>query len=243
MFSNIHVPTFGKSTPSSTTHESDSDNEHHRGAPLDVQTGRVDLLNEDVPFRLIPEDRRKRMVVAITGATGITIAIRLLQALRAIDVETHLIMSKWAGTTLKYETDYSVAEVKALADFAYSFSDVAAPPSSGSFILDGMFIVPCSMKTLAAVRIGLGDELIARAADVCLKENRKLLLAVREMPLNEIHLENMLAMRRAGAVIFPPVPAYYIRPKSLQDLTDQTVGRMLDAFGIHTTGFERWKDS
>jgi hypothetical protein len=112
MFSNIHVPTFGKSTPSSTTHESDSDNEHHRGAPLDVQTGRVDLLNEDVPFRLIPEDRRKRMVVAITGATGITIAIRLLQALRAIDVETHLIMSKWAGTTLKYETDYSVAEVR-----------------------------------------------------------------------------------------------------------------------------------
>ncbi|KGB76258.1 phenylacrylic acid decarboxylase [Cryptococcus deuterogattii 99/473] len=198
----------------------------------------------DVPFQLIPEEmRRKRYVVAVTGATGATLAIRLLQALRALDIETHLILSKWAVKTLKYETDMTERELKDLADYSYSNSDLAAPPSSGSFIHDGMFIIPCSMKTLAAVRIGLGDELISRSADVCLKEGRKLMLVVRETPLNDIHLENMLFLRRAGAIIFPPVPAYYIRPQTIDDLTNQTVGRILDSMGLHTTGFARWAEN
>ncbi|KAM0368732.1 hypothetical protein ACHAPK_006391 [Fusarium culmorum] len=117
---------------------------------------------------------------------------------------------------------------------------MSAPIASGSFQHDGMVVVPCSMKTLAAIRIGFGDELIARAADVSLKENRKLVLAIRETPLNDIHLDNMLFLRRAGAVIFPPVPAFYTRPKSLEEVVDQSVGRMLDMLGFNMEGFERW---
>ncbi|KAM0752321.1 putative Phenylacrylic acid decarboxylase, partial [Meredithblackwellia eburnea MCA 4105] len=173
--------------------------------------------------------RKTRIIVAVTGATGATIAIRLLQALRALDIETHLIMSKWAVNTLRYETDCTPEEIRGLADFHYSHADMAAEPSSGSFLHDGMIVVPCSMKTLASIRIGFCDELISRSADVCLKEGRKLMLVVRETPLSEIHLENMLFLRRAGAIIFPPLPAYYIRPESVEDLTNQTVGRMLDS--------------
>ncbi|BGP47496.1 phenylacrylic acid decarboxylase [Rhodotorula kratochvilovae] len=196
---------------------------------------------DDPPFQLIPEhERRKKIVVAVTGATGTMIAIRLLEALRALDIETHLILSKWALQTMKYETDMSADEVRSLADYHYSSNDMAAPPSSGSFLHDGMVIVPCSMKTLAAVRIGFCDELISRSADVCLKEGRRLMLCVRETPLSDIHLENMLFLRRAGAIIFPPLPAYYIKPESVDDLVNQTVGRMLDSMGIHTTGFARW---
>lgn len=155
-------------------------------------------------------------------------------------VETHLIMSKWAVATLKYETDLTEQHIRGLSHTNYTGKDLSAPISSGSFQHDGMIIVPCSMKTLAAVRIGYCDDLIARAADVTLKEGRKLVMVVRETPLSEIHLENMLFLRQAGAVIFPPVPAFYTKPQGLADMVEQSVGRMLDCFSIHTDGFKRW---
>lgn len=185
-------------------------------------------------------NRPFRMVVGITGATGTVFAIRLLELLRALQVETHLVMSRWAMATGKYETPLTEPEILSLATRYYSPRDLSAPIASGSFVHDGMMIVPCSMKTLAAVRVGLCEDLISRAADVSLKEGRKLLLAVRETPLSDIHLDNMLALRRAGAVIFPPVPAFYTGPKTIEDMVDQSVGRMLDNFGIHTEGFKRW---
>jgi 4-hydroxy-3-polyprenylbenzoate decarboxylase len=193
------------------------------------------------PFkvRYMPE-RPKRVVVGITGATGTPYAIRLLEILRDLGVETHLVMSKWALATLKYETPLSESAIRALAHTNYTGKDMSAPIASGSFQHDGMVIVPCSMKTLAAIRAGFGDDLISRAADVTLKEGRRLTLAVRETPLNDIHLDNMLFLRRAGAIIFPPVPAFYTRPKSLEDMIDQSVGRMLDAMGFCVDGFERW---
>ncbi|EUC42266.1 hypothetical protein COCMIDRAFT_8125 [Bipolaris oryzae ATCC 44560] len=184
--------------------------------------------------------RPKRIVIGITGATGTIYAVRLLEILRDLSIETHLIMSKWAHTTLKYETDRTEAEIHSLASRVYTARDMTAPIASGSFLHDGMIIVPCSMKTLAAVRIGFCDDLISRAADVTLKERRTLMLVPRETPLSDIHLENLLAVRKMGAVVFPPMPAFYTRPKSLEEMVEQSVGRMLDNFGIHTDGFERW---
>lgn len=182
----------------------------------------------------------KRIVVGITGATGAVYAIRILAILRQLNIETHLVMSKWAIATLKYEAATTAAEICRLASKVYSFKDLAAPIASGSFIHDGMIIVPCSMKTLAAVRIGICDDLITRAADVSLKEGRRLMLVVRETPLSDIHLSNMLFLRQAGATIFPPVPAFYNRPQSLNEMVDQSAGRILDCLGIHTDGFRRW---
>ncbi len=184
--------------------------------------------------------QRKRIVVAMTGATGAMVGIKLLLALRRMGVETHLVISHWAEATIKYETDYTPTNVRALADHVYSIHDQAARISSGSFHADGMIVVPCSMKTLAAVHAGYCDDLISRAADVMLKERRRLVLAVRETPLSEIHLRNMLEVTRAGAVICPLVPAFYIKPNSIDDLLDQMVGRMLDLFDIDTADFERW---
>jgi flavin prenyltransferase len=186
------------------------------------------------------ESRPKRIVVGITGATGTVYAVRLLEVLRDLGVETHLIISKWALTTLKYETDKTESDIHELASRSYAARDMTAPIASGSFLHDGMIIVPCSMKTLAAVRIGFGDDLIARAADVTLKERRTLMIVARETPLSDIHLENMLFLRKMGAVIFPPVPAFYTRPKSLDEIVEQSVGRMLDNFDIDTGNFERW---
>ncbi|KAM3488039.1 hypothetical protein MY3957_008656 [Beauveria namnaoensis] len=186
------------------------------------------------------ETRPRRIVVGITGATGTVYATRILSILHQQGVETHLVISKWALATMKYETKLSEADIHALASRSYVVKDLSAPIASGSFQHDGMIIVPCSMKTLAAVRTGFCDDLISRAADVTLKEGRKLLLAVRETPLSDVHLDNMLFLRRAGAVIFPPVPAFYTRPKSMDDLVDQTAGRMLDSMGLFTGGFKRW---
>ncbi|PON23286.1 3-octaprenyl-4-hydroxybenzoate carboxy-lyase UbiX [Trichoderma gamsii] len=186
------------------------------------------------------QPRRKRIIVAMTGATGTILGITLLIALRRLNVETHLVISKWAEQTLKYETDYHPSNVRALADHVYNINDMAAAISSGSFRVDGMIVVPCSMKTLASISTGLCDDLISRAADVMLKERRKLVLVARETPLSEIHLRNMLDVTRAGAIIFPPVPAYYIRPASVDDLVNQSVGRMLDLFDLDTEEFERW---
>ncbi|KAM6478300.1 flavoprotein [Trichoderma sp. SZMC 28011] len=187
-----------------------------------------------------PSPRRKRIIVAMTGATGTILGIKLLIALRRLNVETHLVMSKWAEATLKYETDYHASNVRALADHTYNINDMAAPIASGSFRVDGMIVVPCSMKTLASISTGLCDDLISRAADVILKERRRLVLVARETPLSEIHLRNMLDVTRTGAIIFPPVPAYYIKPSSVEDLVDQSVGRMLDLFDLDTEDFERW---
>ncbi|KAK4066216.1 uncharacterized protein Triagg1_8048 [Trichoderma aggressivum f. europaeum] len=187
-----------------------------------------------------PQPRRKRIIVAMTGATGTILGIKLLIALRRLNVETHLVMSKWAEATLKYETDYHASNVRALADHAYNVNDMAAPIASGSFRVDGMIVVPCSMKTLASISTGLCDDLISRAADVILKERRRLVLVARETPLSEIHLRNMLDVTRTGAVVFPPVPAFYIKPSSVEDLVDQSVGRMLDLFDLDTEDFERW---
>ncbi|KAK4700684.1 hypothetical protein P7C70_g5562, partial [Phenoliferia sp. Uapishka_3] len=199
------------------------------------------LSSTDSSFHQRPSSRPKRIVVAMCGATGAIYAIRLLTILRELGVETHLIISKWASETITYETDYKLSSVKALADKCYSLQDQYAAISSGSFQHDGMIIVPCSMKTLAAVRIGYGEDLIARAADVTLKERRKLVIVARETPLSDIHLENMLSLTRSGAIIFPPVPAFYTRPESLDDIVNQSVGRMLDMFDLSWDGFERWE--
>lgn len=199
----------------------------------------LDSSSSPKPFPVV--QRNPRIVVGVTGATGTVFAIRLLEILRQLEIESHLIFSKWANATMKYETDITMEQVLSLATHSYAMKDMAAPPSSGSFLHDGMIIVPCSMKTLAAIRAGYCDDLISRSADVCLKERRKLVLVPRETPLSAIHLDNMAYLHRAGATIFPPVPAFYTRPKSIDDLIDQSVGRMLDSLGIHLDSFERWE--
>lgn len=183
---------------------------------------------------------RKRIIIAMTGATGAILGIKALLALRQLNVETHLIISKWAEATLKHETDYTIANLRALADHVHSIHDLAAPVSSGSFVVDGMIVVPCTVKTLSAISTGYSDDLISRAADVTLKERRKLVLVVRETPLSTIHLKNMLSATDAGAIIFPPVPAFYSGGDTLEDLTNHTVGRILDLFGLDTADFPRW---
>ncbi|KAF4890174.1 Flavin prenyltransferase PAD1 [Colletotrichum fructicola] len=187
-----------------------------------------------------PQPRRKRMIVALTGATGSILGIKTLIALRRLNIETHLIISKWADSTLKYETSYTATNIRALADHVYNNHDMAAPIASGSYRVDGMIVVPCSMKTLAAINSGLCDTLIARAADVIIKERRKLVLAARECPLSGIHLQNMLSLTQNGVIIFPPVPAFYHRPATIDEVVDHSVGRMLDLFDFDTQDFDRW---
>src|SRR4029453_6415838 len=181
-----------------------------------------------------------RIIVGITGATGTVIGVRTLQVLNGAGVETHLVLSKWGARTLIQETQHSVEYVKSLATHAYSESDQGAPISSGSFVTDGMIIAPCSVRTLAAIAQGHGDNLVHRAADVILKERRKLVLMVREAPLSDIHLENMLKLSRMGVVITPPVPAFYTKPQTLDDVINHIVMRALDAFGIHIDVSNRW---
>lgn len=184
---------------------------------------------------------RMKIIVALTGATGAQIGIHILQTLRRLNVETHLIISKWAAETIKYETDYTPAAVRALADYSYSSHDLAAPIASGSFRVDGMIVVPCSVRTLAAINAGICDDLVTRAADVCLKERKRLVLSVRETPFSEIHLRNMLEVTRAGAIVAPPVVGFYTKPSSVDDVIDQMVGRLLDLFGLDAKNFERWE--
>ncbi|MGK3191486.1 UbiX family flavin prenyltransferase [Enterobacter soli] len=181
-----------------------------------------------------------KLVVGMTGATGAAIGVRVLTALKDLGVETHLVISKWARATIQLETPYSVQDVIALASKTYSEHDQAAAISSGSFRVDGMVIVPCSMKTLAAIRCGYGDGLIARAADVTLKEQRKLVLVPRESPLNAIHLENMLALTRAGAMMLPPMPAFYNKPATTDDIINHCVSRILDQFDLDNELTQRW---
>jgi len=180
------------------------------------------------------------LVVAITGASGIVYGVRMLERLRALEVPTHLVMSKWAIQTLLHETPYTLDAVKGLAAHVHSAEDFGASISSGSFVTQGMAVVPCSMRTLAAISTGAGTNLIHRAADVVLKERRRLVLAPREAPLSDIHLEHMLRLSRMGAVIFPPVPAFYQGPATIADLVDHTVMRLLDQFGLHQADAPRW---
>ena len=186
------------------------------------------------------EQVEKRVIVGITGATGTIYGVRLLERLRDAKVETHLVMSRWGARTLLHETPYSREQVEALATVNYSSTDMGAAISSGSFQTAGMIIAPCSAKSLAAIAHGFGDHLIHRAADVVLKERRTLVLAVRESPLSEIHLENMLKLARMGVVIVPPMPAFYNHPLSLDDVVEHTVARLLDHVGVEVPGAVRW---
>ncbi|WP_409311224.1 non-oxidative hydroxyarylic acid decarboxylases subunit B [Pectobacterium sp. B1J-3] len=183
-----------------------------------------------------------RIIVGITGSTGAPLAIAVLQALRMqSDVEVHLVMSKWARVTIELETPMQWRDVAALSDVYYDSNNQAAKISSGSFLTDGMIIVPCSMKTLAGIRAGYSEGLIGRAADVVIKENRKLVLVPRETPLSTIHLENMTYLSRIGVNIVPPMPAFYNHPSSVDDIVNHIVTRILDQFGLEFHGAKRWE--
>ena len=182
----------------------------------------------------------RRIIVGITGATGAIFGVRLLQALRAAEVETHLVLSKWGLQTVEHETGLSAPELTALASVVHGSGNMAATISSGSFKTEGMIVAPCSMRTLGAIAQGYGDNLVQRAADVVLKERRKLVLIARETPLSEIHLENMLKLSRMGVTIFPPMPAFYNKPQSIDDMVDHIVARVLDQFGIEAEFAKRW---
>jgi len=186
------------------------------------------------------ETKPTRLIVGITGATGTIFGVRLLQMLHGSGVETHLVMSKWAARTLAHETTHSLKEVQDLATHNYPLGDQGAAISSGSFITLGMVVAPCSMRTLSAIAHGQGDNLIHRAADVILKERRKLVLVVRESPFNDIHLENMLKLSRMGVIILPPVPAFYNHPQNLDDMINHIAMRTLDQFDIHLDVMNRW---
>ncbi|HYD94217.1 MAG TPA: UbiX family flavin prenyltransferase [Noviherbaspirillum sp.] len=184
----------------------------------------------------------QRLIVAITGATGAVYGVRLLQVLRDTqDIEAHLLVSDAGVLSLHQELDLGRKEVEALAHVVYNVRDIGAAIASGSFQSDGMVVAPCSMKTLAAIAHGLSDNLIARAADVVLKERRRLVLLARETPLNLAHLRNMTAVTEMGGIIFPPLPAFYQRPKTIEDMVDHTVGRVLDLFAIPHAMTPRWK--
>jgi 4-hydroxy-3-polyprenylbenzoate decarboxylase len=181
-----------------------------------------------------------RLIIGITGATGAIYGVRLLERLREAGAETHLVISRWGARTLLHETPYTREQVEALATVAYAPGDMGAAISSGSFRTDGMIVAPCSAKTLAAIAHGFGENLIHRAADVVLKERRKLILSVREAPLSSIHIENMLTLSRAGAIVMPPMPAFYNHPRTIDDMVDYTVARLLDQFGLEVSGAARW---
>jgi len=181
-----------------------------------------------------------RLIVGISGASGVIYGVRLLQALQELPIETHLIMSRTAEVTLAHETDFKVRQVQALADVAHNVTDLAAPPSSGSFRTIGMVIAPCSMRSLGELASGVTTSLLTRAADVVLKERRRLVLLTRETPLHSVHLRNMLTLSDMGAVIAPAMPAFYSRPQSLDDVIDHTVARVLDLFGLEGGRLKRW---
>jgi flavin prenyltransferase len=181
-----------------------------------------------------------RLVVGISGASGVIYGVRLLQALKDLPVETHLVMTRTAEITLGHETKIKVADVRRLADAAYGIDDLAAAISSGSFRTMGMIVAPCSMRSLGEIANGITSNLLTRAADVVLKERRRLVLMVRETPLHAIHLRNMTRLAEMGAIIAPPVPAFYNQPRTLDDVIDHTVGRVLDLFDLDTGKVKRW---
>jgi flavin prenyltransferase len=187
--------------------------------------------------RVIPP---RRMVVGISGASGVVYGVRLLQLLRQLEIESHLVMSRSAQVTLAHESDYSVADVRAMASVAYTNSDIGAAISSGSYPVMGMIVAPCSVKTLSEIATGITGALLPRAADVMLKERRRLVLMVRETPLHLGHIRSMAAVTEAGAIVYPPVPAFYANPESIEDMVDHTLGRVLDLFGLEASTVRRW---
>jgi polyprenyl P-hydroxybenzoate and phenylacrylic acid decarboxylases len=182
-----------------------------------------------------------RVIVAMSGSSGVLYGIRLLEILKDKNVETHLIVSRWAEECIRLETDKSIEYVYSLASSVYSNDDLTAKPSSGSFKFDAMCVIPCSMKTLASIALGLDDTLITRAALVTMKEGRKLILVPRETPLTAIHIEHMLKLARLNVVIMPAMPGFYHRPKSIDDLINHLVGKVLDHLGIEHDIFKRWQ--
>ncbi len=184
---------------------------------------------------------KRRIIVGMSGASGVIYGVRTLMHLRAMpDVETHLIMSEGAEVNVRIETDLDPDEVRAMADVVHRPDNLAATLSSGSYWTDGMIVIPCSVKSLSAIVNSLADNLLARAADVCLKEKRKLVLVVRETPLHKGHLELMVRAADYGAMILPPTPGFYHKPESIEDLIDQTIGKAFDYFGLEHRLFRRW---
>ena len=183
----------------------------------------------------------KKIVVGVSGASGSVLAVRLLEELRKLGHESHLIISEPAGLILEHETGMKVSELKKLATKTYENKDFFASVASGSFRTDGMVIIPCSMKTLAGVASGFSDNLMLRTADVCLKERRKLVLVTREMPLSPIHTENMARVSRSGGIILPPVMTFYSKPKDINDHVNHVIGKVLDSLEIENDVFKRWK--
>ena len=184
-----------------------------------------------------------RLVVGITGSSGVIYGIKLLEVLLKIKIETHLIISQWGERNVQIETDKSVEFVKSLATRYYNNDDMAAPISSGSFKTDGMAIVPCSMKTLSSIANGYDDNLVSRAAGVCIKESRRLVIVPRETPLSKIHLQNMISLADIGVIVLPAMPGFYQRPKSMDDLITHIAGKILDQFGIEHNIYRRWGEA
>lgn len=184
-----------------------------------------------------------RLIIGISGASGVVYGLRLLETLKPLAVETHLVMTKAAEMTLAHETDLKAAQVRALADVAYAVTDVGAAISSGSFRTLGMIVAPCSIRSMSEIATGVTSNLLTRAADVCMKERRRLVLMLRETPLHSGHLRNMLALSEMGVVIAPPVPGFYAQPQSVDDIVDQTVGRVLDLVGIDGGKVKRWGEA
>ena len=183
---------------------------------------------------------RRRLVVGISGASGVIYGVRLLRLLRDLEVESHLVVSRSAQVTLAQETQMRIADLQALADVNYPNTDIGAAISSGSFRVDGMIVAPCSIKTLSEVATGCTSSLLSRAADVMLKERRRLVLMVRETPLHAGHIRSLAAVTDAGAIVYPPVPAFYARPETLEQMVDHTLGRVLDLFDIESRTVRRW---
>lgn len=183
---------------------------------------------------------QRRLIVGISGASGVVYGLRTLQLLRNAGVETHLVMSKTAEVTFAHETSVKIAEVKEAAHTAYRIDDMAAAIASGGFRTTGMIVVPCSIRSMSEIATGVTSTLLTRAADVTLKERRRLVLMVRETPLHTGHLRTMTALSEMGAIVAPPVPAFYAKPRSIEEMVDQTVGRMLDLFDIDIGGVRRW---
>lgn len=183
---------------------------------------------------------KRRLVVGMSGSSSPIYGIRLLEVLRDLDIETHLVLTKGAMQTIRLETGTAIEDVIQMASVVHESDNLAAPISSGSFLVEGMVVAPCSMKTLSAIAHSYSDDLVARAADVNLKERRKLVLVPRETPLHLGHLRNMVAVAEMGGIILPPMPAFYHRPKTIGDIVDQTIGKILDQFHIEHQLFQRW---